>query len=72
MQRHFEPMKRDIDVWQNHSLGDTVAKSIIFDAFVADGVDAPKHMVRDVARHYFEPQHQEFKVTEHGRLTSRS
>jgi phytoene dehydrogenase-like protein len=62
MQRHFEPMKRDIDVWQNHSLADHVAKSVIFDAFIADGVDAPKHMAREVARHYFEPDHPEFEA----------
>jgi hypothetical protein len=62
MQRHFEPMKREIDVWQHHSLADHVAKSVIFDAFIADGVDAPKHIAREVARYYFEPDHPEFEA----------
>lgn len=62
MQRHFEPMRREIDVWRDHSLADTIAKSIIFDAFVADGVDAPKHLAREVALRYFAPEHPEFEA----------
>lgn len=61
MQRHFEPMKRQIDVWQHHSLSDYQAKSIIFDAFITDGIDAPKHIAREVAKLYFEPPHAEFQ-----------
>lgn len=61
MQRHFEPMKRQIDVWQHHSLSDQAAKSIIFDAFIDDGLDAPKHIAREVAKHYFSPTHDEFQ-----------
>jgi hypothetical protein len=60
-QRHFEPMKRDIDVWRNHALPDQTAKSIVYDAILGGAIDAPKHIGKFVHQFYFEPVHDEFK-----------
>lgn len=61
VQRRFQPMLEQIDVWRNHSLSDVRAKEIIYDAFVAERLDAPKHLMREVHGNYFAPQHEDFK-----------
>lgn len=60
VQRRFQPMVEQVDVWKNHALPDIRAKEIIYDAFMG-GLDAPKHLMKDVHRHYFEPEYDEFK-----------
>ena len=61
-QRHFEPMKVQVDAWQNFSLPDQRAKEVIYNAFIVGELhDAPRHLARDVHRHYFEPTHPEFE-----------
>ena len=61
VQRQFEPMLAQVDAWRNHRLPDIRAREIIYDAFVYDRIDAPKHLMREVDRHYFAPEHEEFK-----------
>jgi len=61
MQRNFDGMKRQIDAWKSHELPDVRAKEILFDAFIGRGIDAPQHIAKDVARHYFEPEHDDFR-----------
>jgi ATP-dependent protease Clp ATPase subunit len=61
MQRHFEPMKRQIDAWQGFELPDARAKAVIYDAFVAGQLQAPKKLASRVHQHYFHPQHPEFE-----------
>lgn len=61
VQRQFEPMLVQVDAWKNHSLSDLQAKSIVYDAFVREHVDAPKHLMREVDRLYFEPEYEDFK-----------
>jgi hypothetical protein len=61
VQRQFEPMLAQVDTWKNHQLPDIQAKALIYDAFVREEIDAPKHLMRDVDRLYFEPEHEEFK-----------
>lgn len=60
VQRKFQPMIAQVDVWKNHALPDIRAKEIIYDAFMG-GVDAPKHLMKDVHRHYFEPEYEAFQ-----------
>jgi hypothetical protein len=62
MQRHFDPMLRQVDVWRERSLPDATAKLLIYQAFIEDGLDVARHLVRTVHRHYFEPEHDEFKA----------
>ena len=61
VQRQFEPLMAQVDGWKNHSLSDTRAKELVYDAFIHDRIDAPKHLMRDVDRLYFKPEYEEFK-----------
>jgi len=61
VQRQFLPMQERVSVWQNHQLPDSEARQLIYKAFVYDEVDAPKHVMKDVDRHYFNPPHPEFE-----------
>jgi hypothetical protein len=61
MQRNFEPLKRQIEEWQGRQLSTTVAKLIIYQAFVEDGLEAPKHLARRVHELYFQPAYPEFE-----------
>lgn len=61
VQRHFQRVIADIDVWRRFELSDQRAKSIICDAFIGRGIDAPQHLGKDVLRHYLVPPHPEFE-----------
>jgi hypothetical protein len=61
MQRHFEPMKKQIDAWRDHSLPDNEARLIIYRAFIEERLEAPKHLARTVHWNYFEPQFEDFR-----------
>ena len=61
MQRHFEPMKRQIDAWRDHQLPDTRAKLLIYEAFIEQRLEVPKHLVRPVHDAYFRPVEPEFE-----------
>ncbi len=60
MQRNFEPMRRQIEVWKESLLSSEVAKLIIYRAFVEGELEAPKHLARRVHDLYFNPQYEEF------------
>ena len=55
MQRNFEPMRRQVETWQRSELTDVTAKVVICEAFIGDGLGAPKHLTRSVHDLYFEP-----------------
>lgn len=61
MQRHFEPMRREIDAWRNHSLPDDAARLLIYRAFVEGKLHAPRHLARAVHDLYFQPEHPDFE-----------
>lgn len=61
VQRRFEPVMERIDAWRNHSLPDAGAREIIYRAFIADELDAPKHLARVIHKNYFEPELEDFK-----------
>jgi uncharacterized protein DUF932 len=61
MQKGFEPIGNRIDVWKGFELSDGDAKSIIYDAFIGDQLDAPKHLAKVVHGFYFDPKYEEFK-----------
>ena len=61
MQRHFEPMQRQVDAWRGYELPDDRARLIIYRAFIEDQLDAAKHLARVVHQEYFEPQYEEFR-----------
>ncbi|MGA7078798.1 MAG: hypothetical protein ACLQEI_11280 [Terriglobales bacterium] len=61
MQRNFEPMRKQVEVWQRSELTDVTAKVVIYEAFVEDKLEAPKHLARIVHDLYFEPKYEDFK-----------
>lgn len=61
MQRNFAPMLNQVNAWKEHDLPDAAAKLVIYRAFIEEGLEAPKHLADDVHRHYFEPEHEEFR-----------
>jgi hypothetical protein len=61
VQRQFEPITKQINVWQNHSLADVDAKHLIYRSFIQGELDAPKHLASVVHQSYCEPPHEEFK-----------
>src|SRR6266853_1095825 len=60
MQRNFEPMRRQIETWKGTRLEDEEAKLVIYQAFVEEELEAPKHLARRVHDLYFNPQFEEF------------
>jgi hypothetical protein len=53
MQRNFEPMRKQVEVWQRSELTDVTAKVVIYEAFVEGKLGAPKHLARTVHELYF-------------------
>ena len=61
MQRNFEPLKRQIEEWQGRQLSTTMAKLIIYQAFIEDDLEVPKHLARRVHELYFQPTYPDFE-----------
>jgi hypothetical protein len=61
MQRHFEPMRRQIAFFRGCDLSDQRAKLIIYDAFLGGAADLPKHLGGVVHENYFHPSYPEFE-----------
>jgi hypothetical protein len=61
MQRNFEPMRKQVEAWQQSELTDVTAKVVIYEAFVEGKLEAPKHLARTVHDLYFEPKYDEFR-----------
>jgi hypothetical protein len=56
IQRNFEPMQRQVESWRLTQITDAQAKLIFYSAFVDGRLDAPKSLLPDVHRLYFEPE----------------
>jgi len=61
MQRNFEPMRKQVEVWRQAELTDVTAKMIIYEAFIESELEVPKHLARRVHDNYFDPRHEEFR-----------
>ena len=48
MQRNFQPMRKQVEVWHRSELTDVTAKVVIYEAFVEGRLEAPKHLARIV------------------------
>jgi hypothetical protein len=57
---YFEPMRKQVEVWQRRELTDVTAKVVIYEAFAEGKREAPKHVARTVHELYFEPKYEEF------------
>ena len=60
IQRSFEPMRRQVELWRQTQLSDDKAKLILYKAFVDGELEAPKSLLSHVHHLYFEPQYEEF------------
>jgi hypothetical protein len=60
IQRNFEPMQRQVESWRQTQITDAQAKLIFYSAFVDGELDAPKSLLPEVHRLYFEPQYADF------------
>ena len=60
IQRNFEPMQRQVEFWRQTQITDAQAKLIFYLAFVDGRLNAPKSLLSDVHRLYFEPEYPEF------------
>ena len=61
MQRNFEPLRRQVEEWQARQLSTAAAKLIIYQAFIEEELEIPKHLARRVHELYFHPVHEEFQ-----------
>jgi hypothetical protein len=60
IQRNFEPLQRQIELWRNTQITDDTARLIFYSAFVDGKLEAPKSLLPEVHRLYFEPHYPEF------------
>lgn len=59
IQRGWQPLRERVDYMRNKVLPITTAQALIYRAFTEGKF--PIRLMRSVHRHYFEPQHEEFK-----------
>jgi Domain of unknown function (DUF932) len=62
IQRNFEPIRRQVETWRQTQITDIQARLIIYAAFVEGKLDAPKSLLPEVHRLYFEPEYPEFSA----------
>jgi hypothetical protein len=62
IQRNFEPLQRQLETWRQTQITDDRAKLILYQAFVEGELEAPRSLLPDVHRLYFDPQYQEFSA----------
>ena len=53
-------MRRQVESWRQTQVSDDKAKLILYKAFVDGELEAPKSLLSEVHRLYFEPQYEEF------------
>ena len=61
MQRNFEPMRHQAELWQVQQISTATAKLIIYRAFIEGDLAAPKHLAGVVHDLYFKPKYEEFQ-----------
>ena len=61
MQRNFEPMRKQVEIWRGAELTTVAAKMIIYQAFIESELEVPRHLARRVHDLYFDPQYEDFK-----------
>ena len=62
IQRNFEPLQRQVETWRRTQITDDAAKLILYSAFIDGKLEAPRSLLPEVHRLYFEPQYPEFSA----------
>jgi len=60
IQRNFEPLQRQVETWRKTQITEDTAKLIFYAAFIDGKLEAPRSLLPEVHRLYFEPQYPEF------------
>jgi hypothetical protein len=60
IQRNFEPLRDQVEIWRGTQITDEAAKLVIYEAFIEGELDVPRHLARDVHRLYFHPENEAF------------
>lgn len=60
IQRNFEPLQRQVELWRNTQATDERAKLIFYSALIDGALDAPRSLLPEVHWLYFEPEYPEF------------
>ena len=53
-------MRRQVETWRQAQISDDQAKLVLYKAFVEGELEAPKTLLSDVHRLYFQPEYEEF------------
>ena len=53
-------MRRQVEEWRRAQINDERAKVILYAAFVDGTLEAPKILLSEVHRLYFQPEHEDF------------
>ena len=62
IQRNFEPLQPQVETWRRTQITDDTAKLIFYTAFIDGKLDAPRSLLPEVHRLYFEPEYTEFSA----------
>jgi hypothetical protein len=62
IQRNFEPLQRQVELWRKTQITDDTARLIFYSAFIEGKLEAPRTLLPEVHRLYFEPQYPEFSA----------
>ena len=62
IQRNFEPLQCQVELWRKIQVTDERAKLVFYNAFIDGALDAPRSLLPDVHRLYFEPEYPEFSA----------
>jgi len=60
IQRNFEPLH--VEPWRKTQITDETAKLIFYSAFIDGKLEAPRSLLPEVHRLYFEPQYPQFSA----------
>lgn len=60
-QRGFAPMQQRVEAWRQLLISDYQARLHIFQAFIENQLEAPKHLAREVWHNWTAPAHEEFQ-----------
>ena len=56
IQRNFEPLQRQVETWRKTQITDATAKLIFYSAFIDGKLEAPRSLLPEIHRLYFDSQ----------------
>jgi hypothetical protein len=62
IQRNFEPLQRQVELWRKTQITNDTARLILYSAFIDGKLEAPRSLLPEVHRLYFEPEYPEFSA----------